>query len=196
MSDLELTLRFTNWQCGHHATRPADIPVHSLEQAFAILHAISSAISQPGHARAVIYGEEFASDEIYLTDDYVSPSKPRNLGNLRTVVFHGTPEEMQILESLGSAYHDCYGGDNLCVWDGKTNLENHNEVVTTLTVEEINQITQPVDWHEEGQRTAVCVAPPILKPASEMVKELLDWEKYLETLEQEATQQHAEGGAS
>ena len=27
------TLRFTEWRCGHHGTRPDDIPVHSIAQA-------------------------------------------------------------------------------------------------------------------------------------------------------------------
>ena len=57
--------------CGHHCQRPADIPVETPEQASLILCAISHAISQPGHARAVLMNDEHA-ETVYLTDDYVA----------------------------------------------------------------------------------------------------------------------------
>ena len=34
------TLRFMEWRCGHHGTRPDDIPVHSIAQAQAIVKAL------------------------------------------------------------------------------------------------------------------------------------------------------------
>ena len=51
------TLRFMAWQCGHHGMRPDDIPVHSIEQAQAIVNAIGCAISQPGSARAALFDD-------------------------------------------------------------------------------------------------------------------------------------------
>jgi hypothetical protein len=71
-ASLPLTLRFTHWECGHHGTRPADIPVASVAQAHAILSAISHAISQPGNARAQLFDATKGVGDIYVTDDYVS----------------------------------------------------------------------------------------------------------------------------
>ena len=164
------TLRFTEWRCGHHGQRPADIPVHSVEQAQLILQAIGYAICQPGHARAVLFDAISAGSTAYITDDYAEPIQPPSWP--RTTVYHGTEAEMAELrtDALKSAYDYAYGG-TLQQWDGTAYLDEM-EVVTTLTPEAIEAAIAPVEWHEEDQRRAVCDVPPIVKPAEELLAEL------------------------
>ena len=178
------TLRFMEWQCGHHGTRPDDIPVHSIEQAQAILNAIGYAISQPGHARAVLFDSTHGMS-IYLTDDHAD-TIPEDKWHwaFRTMIYRATPEELAELQGLRAAFDYCYGGE-LQQWDGTKYLDDM-EVVTTLTPEAIEAAIAPVEWHEEDQRRAVCDLPPIVKPAAELLAEL-----------REAAQEMAqEGGAA
>ena len=80
------TLRFMKWQCGHHGTRPDDIPVHSIEQAQAIVNAIGCAISQPGQARAALFNH-WRGISIYLTDDHAGAIYEDEFGwPLRTTI--------------------------------------------------------------------------------------------------------------
>jgi hypothetical protein len=182
------TLRFTHWQCGHHGQRPADIPVHSIEQAQLILNAIGCAITQPGHAWAVVYDDEHYTTPIRLTDDHADPVQQTY--GLRTVVFHGTAEEIAELPALAKAHQDCFGGIAVHIWDGKTHLDDHSEVATTLSIEAINAATQPVEWHEGDTRKAVCNAPPVLRPVAELLAELREHATYLAEIDaEEATEQ-------
>jgi hypothetical protein len=167
MSAAPFTLRFTEWRCGHHGQRPADIPVHTVEQAQLVVQAIGYAISQPGHARAALF-DDTTGVSVYLTDDYaetIPTGWPR-----RTVVFHGTEAEIAELHSLGAEFDYVYGG-TLESWDGKKYLDGL-EVVTTLTVPEIEAAIAPVDWIEEDRRHPVCEVPPVLTPAAELLAEL------------------------
>ena len=182
------TLRFTEWRCGHHGTRPDDIPCHSIEQAQAIVRAIGYAISQPGHARAVLF-DGLSGTTIYITDDHAD-TIPTNESrwSLRTTVHHATAEEMAELLSLQTAFDYCYGGA-LKQWDGTAFLDDM-EVVTSLSTEAIEAAIAPVEWHEEDQRRAVCDVPPVVKPAAELLAELREAEQEL------AAEAAEEGGAA
>ena len=163
------TLRFTEWRCGHHGTRPDDIPVHSVEQAQAIARAIGYSISQPGHARAALF-DELHGTTIYITDDHADNIAPGWCWQTRSIVYRATQEELAELLSLQTAFDDCYGGP-LKQWDGTAFLEEM-VVVTLLNVEAIEAAIAPVEWHEEGQRREVCEVPPVIKPAAELLEEL------------------------
>ncbi|MDQ0068988.1 hypothetical protein J2W34_000762 [Variovorax boronicumulans] len=167
MSAAPYTLRFTEWRCGHHGQRPADIPVHSVEQAQLILQAIANAMSQPGHARAAIFNET-AGACAYATDDFAE-AFPTQLTS-RTVIYHGSNEEIAELLKLAAAFDYAYGGE-LEQWDGSTYLDGM-EVITTLTTPEIEAAIAPVEWWDEGRRFHVCETPPVLKPAAELLTEL------------------------
>ena len=164
------TLRFMAWQCGHHGTRPDDIPVHSIEQAQAIVNAIGYAISQPGNARAALF-DAWRGTSIYLTDDHADAIHKDEWGwAQRTTIHHATPEEMAELAGLHAAVVDCYGGA-LKQWDGTAYLDEL-EVVTTLAKEAIEAAVAPIDWHEADRRRVVCDVPPIIKPIAELLAEL------------------------
>lgn len=164
------TLRFMEWQCGHHGTRPDDIPVHSIAQAQAIVNALGHAISQPGNARAVLFGGLHATS-IYLTDDYADPiHKDEWQWPWRVVIYHATPEEMAELVSLEAAAVEYYGSP-MKQWDGVAYLDEM-EVVTALAVEAIEAAVAPLDWYEADRRRVVCEVPPIIKPAAELLIEL------------------------
>lgn len=182
------TLRFTEWRCGHHGTRPGDIPCHSIEQAQAIVRAIGYAISQPGHARAVLF-DELSGTTIYITDDHadnIAPGWPT-----RTVVYHATQEELAELLSLQAAFDYCYGG-TLKQWDGTAFLDDM-EVVTSLSTEAIEAAIAPVEWPEEDQRRAVCDVPPVLKPAAELLADLREAAAELQQVDADYA---TEGGAA
>lgn len=164
------TLRFMEWQCGHHGTRPGDIPVHSIEQAQAIVNALGYAISQPGHARAALFNAE-RGVSLYLTDDHADTiQKDEWQWGYRTTIHCATPEELAELQGLRAAFDYCYGGE-LQQWDGTKYLDDM-EVVTTLTPEAIEAAIAPVSWYEADQRGAVCDVPPVIKPAAELLAEL------------------------
>ena len=163
------TLRFMEWQCGHHGTRPDDIPVHSIEQAQAIVNAIGYAISQPGHARAALFDAE-RGVSIYITDDYAETIKLGEWWGYRTTIYRATQEELVELQGLQDAYDYIVGGE-LKPWDGTAYLDEM-EVVTTLTPEAIEAAIAPVSWYEADQRRAVCDVPPIVKPAEGLLAEL------------------------
>lgn len=164
------TLRFMQWQCGHHGTRPDDIPVHSIEQAQAIVNALGYAISQPGHARAALFSAERGTS-IYMTDDHADAiQKDEWSWAPRTTIYHATPEELAELLSLQAAFDYCYGGE-LKQWGGTAYLDEM-EVVTTMSVEAIEAAVAPVSWYEADRRGAVCDVPPIVTTASALLEEL------------------------
>lgn len=185
------TLRFTEWRCGHHGQRPADIPVHSVEQAQLILQAIGYAISQTGHARAVLFDAISAGSTAYITDDYAEPIQPPSWP--RTTVYHGTEAEMAELrtDALKSAYDYAYGG-TLQQWNG-TDFLDDMQVVTTLDIKAIEAAIAPVEWHEDGERRAVCDAPPVIKPAAELLAELREAAAELQQVDADYA---TEGGAA
>lgn len=164
------TLRFMEWQCGHHGTRPDDIPVHSIAQAQAIVNALGYAISQPGNARAALFKDERGTS-IYLTDDHADTIQTDEWSWApRTTIYHATPEELAELMGLQAAFDYCYGGE-LKQWDGTAYLDDM-EVVTTLDPAAIEAAVAPVSWYEADRRRAVCNVPPIIKPAAELLAEL------------------------
>lgn len=164
------TLRFMAWHCGHHGTRPDDIPVHSIEQAQAIVNAIGYAISQPGNARAALFNAGRGTT-VYMTDDHADPiQKDESQWSWRIVIHHATPEEMAEFAGLEAAAVEYYGSP-MPQWDGVAYLDEV-EVVTALTVEEIEAAVAPIDWYDADRRRAVCEIPPVIKPAAELLEEL------------------------
>lgn len=197
------TIRFIEWRAGHHGQRPADIPVHSVEQALLILRAISHAISQPGHARAVLFNAE-VGESIYLTDDYVSVMAgevdklpPVERWSFRPTLILCTPEQAAELQSpeLAQAVDESLYGPTLPVWDGKTPIEEIYDSyhLTTLTQAEVEALAAPLEWHEEGQRRALFDLPPVLKPADELLAELREAKAEMDAY---AAEQAASGAAA
>lgn len=137
------TLRFTEWECGHHQQRPADIPgITSPEQARLILQAIGNAISQPGSCRAVLFSETHGYRPIYVTDDYVDPEFPEKVTPLeRPVVICGDADTVaQIMgDGLLEARDEIMNPDlyAAAVWDGAEEVCAYQTVLTTLTREQV-----------------------------------------------------------
>lgn len=175
-STAPFTLTFTEWCCGHHGQRPTDIPVHSTEQATLILQAIAHAITQPGHARAVLFSEDRYTS-IYLTDDYAEPITVDYSWSYRTVIHHGTIEEIEALRGVKKQVLDeCFAGP-LEVWDGKQSPDDYFEVLSTLSVQEIEEACKPVEWHEVGTRIQVCTElKPLIKPVALLLGELREYQ--------------------
>lgn len=171
------TLHFTEWQCGHHCQRPDDIPVADPAQATLILQAISHAISQPGHARAVLLDTDSAQFA-YITDDHVSVGhgderKFTSDGSgwtLRPVVVCCTPEQQAAIHSdeLKDA-RECWP-ELIEKWDGNGALWGAEFVTTTLTVAEVQAMAAPLEAYEE--RTTRFEVPPVFRSADEVLAEL------------------------
>lgn len=174
---MNLTLHFTEWECGHHQQRPADIQVSSMEQAAQILTAISHSISQPGHARAAIMDETHAVS-VYLTDDYFSVGfaepgvMPKHLfscGAERSTLFYGTETEILQLENApyARAADWVYGG-SLARWDGQSVFDDYVGL-TTLSLAELEAL---VDQDCSSSTPNLFDLPPIFRPASAALQEL------------------------
>ena len=164
------TLRFIEWRCGHHGMRPDDIPVHSVQQAQAIVNAIGYAISQSGHARAVLFNDARGTP-IYMTDDHADPiHKDESQWSWRPVIYHATSWEMAEIAGLKAAEVEYYGSP-MTQWDGVAYIDEM-EVVTALTVEAIEAAVAPIDWYDADRRRVVCEMPPIIKPADDLLAEL------------------------
>lgn len=173
-----LALHFTEWQCGHHPQPPADIPVSSIEQALQVLGAISCAISQPGHARALLLRGEWASSPIYLTDDYVYPAatteKLAQSFLPRPVLYHGDAATVAALydPALARALDE-----DLCMdlrpWSGKMAdpVQCCEDRTTTLTPEQVTQLIeqQALDY---PTHLPTFDGPPVFKPAADLLAEL------------------------
>lgn len=172
------TLHFTEWECGHHQQRPADIQVSSMEQAAQILVAISHSISQPGHAHGVLMDETHATP-IYLTDDYfsvghgaagvMSKSPFSSHGSERPTLFYGTEAEITQLESEAHAHAAewVYGGA-LARWDGKSFFDD-SVAMTTLSLAELEALVDP---DRLPKTRGLFDLPPIFRPASAALQEL------------------------
>lgn len=175
---MNLTLHFTEWECGHHQQRPADIQVSSPEQAAQILTAISHSISQPGYAHAVLM-DETRGTPIYLTDDYFSiaqhagnvmPENPLDCGcSERPTLFYGTEAEIAQLESepYAQAAEWVYGG-TLARWDG-TAFFDDSVAMTTLSLAELQALVDPDRFPCTPDLFDL---PPIFRPASAALQEL------------------------
>ncbi len=183
-----LTLRFTEWQCGHHCERPADIPVASAEQALAIAHAISHAISQPGHARAVVMSDDRA-ETIYITDDYVAlgggcahAEKPRDYYEWpeRPVVIVGAEAELDAIlsDELRESREVLFVAE-VTRFKPLDMLYGYDVAVSYLTQTELEAMAEPKDAYEE--RHVPFEMPPVFRNAAEV----------LEALRQEAAEQAA-----
>lgn len=175
---MTLTLRFTEWSCGHHGQRPADIPVDTPQQASLILAAISHAISQPGHASAVLLTDTHAV-AAYVTDDHVStagggPTFPDQLdgqGDLRSTVIYGTEAEIALIASPAyRAAVEWVYGDTPKRWDGKSALDDYT-VLSALSLEELEAIGRPSEYFESNKLDLFNV-PPVFLPACEALREL------------------------
>lgn len=185
---MSLTLRFTEWSCGHHCQRPDDIPVDNPRQASLILAAISHAINQPGHARAVLMSETHAVTA-YVADDYVAAAggnpilqEPwKGQGELRSTVIYGTGAEIALIGS--QAYRDAvdlvYG--DLTPWDGKSFLEG-SVALSTLSLAELEAISTPLEYFESN-KVNLFEIPPVFLPASEALSELRAYINSSEELE-------------
>ena len=177
----QLVLRFYEWQCGHHGTRPQDIPVSSSEQATAILVAMSHCINQPGHFRAWLMDEKYAVDA-YVTDDYVSTTTGHsasfpvwselNFNDERPLLIYGTADQIAELRHPDNAEAvDCiWFYESLPSWDGKTFLD-HDVATTTLALAELENITRPHEWYEPGSASLFAL-PPIFKTAESALEEV------------------------
>lgn len=177
----QLVLRFYEWQCGHHGTRPQDIPVSSPEQATAILVAMSHCINQPGHFCAWLMNGTHAMSA-YVTDDYVrvSPGDAKEFPPLsslgwhdeRPVLIYGTEAEIAELRHPDNAEAvDCiWFYESLPSWDGKTFLD-HDIATTTLTLAELENITRPHEWYEPGKESLFAL-PPIFKTAESALEDV------------------------
>lgn len=183
-----LTLRFTEWQCGHHCERPADIPVSSAEQAVAIACAISHAISQPGHARAVVMSDDRA-ETIYITDDYVAlgggcapATKPTDYYEWpeRPVVIVGAEADLDAIlsDELREAREALFDAE-VTRFKPLDMLYGYDVAVSYLTQTELEAMAAPKDAYEE--RHVPFELPPVFRNAAEV----------LETLRQEAADQAA-----
>lgn len=167
-----LVLRFTEWRCGHHGQRPADIEVSSPEQALLIARAISHAISQPGHARAALMTAD-AFEDLYITDDYVSAGHGGETSAIkdplywapRPIVIYGTEAEISELRSaeLAAAVDSVYGGEVIEL-DDAAPLYGGEIACSTLPLEELERLAAPLEWHES--RRHPFAAPPVFKAAA------------------------------
>lgn len=177
----QLTLRFYEWQCGHHGTRPGDIPVSSPEQAGEILKAMSHCISQPGHFCAWLMDGTHAMSA-YVTDDYVRVGSGNSeifpqwssLGwqDERPVLIYGT--EAQIAElrhpDNAEAVSCIWFFDSLPAWNGTSFLDD-NVATTTLRLEELEDLIRPREWHEPGRPNQFSL-PPVLKTAESALEDV------------------------
>ncbi len=176
------TLRFTEWRCGHHGQRPADIPVSSPEQASLILQAISHAIHQSGHARALLMTAERAIDA-YITDDYVSAGHgdtsafpgETHTWTRRPEVILCTPAEEEAIHSPALAEAVACTHVEIDRWDGCARVDGmYATVTTTLSREAVEAIAAPIEWFEEGSRKPVFDLPPVYLSGTEVLAALQD----------------------
>lgn len=173
------TLCFTEWRCGHHGQRPENIPVETPAQAGLILDAISHAITQPGHARAVLMNDTHAM-QAYITDDSVhigygtAATFPEHFGyaDSRPILISGTAEQLAEMETpeLNEAFEEIYGG-MVERWNGKSEVGGTEVFCTTLPPAEILALGEPVEWYEE-ERHQPFHLPPVIELAADVLLKL------------------------
>lgn len=202
MSAAPFTLRFVEWQCGHHCQRPADIDVTSPEQAIQIAWAIAHAISQPGNARAVLMNEDRA-ETVYITDDYVavghsSSDQVRDYYQWaeRPVVIVGSEADIEAIHSdeLKEARESVLVGD-LIRFDPRAVLYGDEIATSTQSQAELEALALPKEAYEE--RHQPFELPPVFREAAEVLtalrQEAADEAAYQAEL---AADKPQEGGAS
>lgn len=171
------TLRFVEWQCGHHCQRPSDIEVSSPEQAVQIAWAISHAISQPGHARAVVMTADRA-EPVYITDDHVSVGhshtdkvRDHHQWEQRPVVIFGSESDINAIhaDELKEAVETVFFAD-LVRFDPKVTLDSYEMATSTLTLDELEALAHPLEYYEE--RHVPFELPPVFREAAEVLAEL------------------------
>lgn len=179
----KLVLRFYDWECGHHQTRPSDIAVHTPDQATQILHAMSHCISQPGSFKAWLMNDTYAVGA-YVTDDYVrmdgmdggAQQFPQlhelSWNHERPTLIYGT--EAQIAElrhpDNAEAVSCIWFFDSLPAWNGTSFLDD-NVATTTLRLEELEDLIRPSEWHEPGRPSQFSL-PPVLKTAESALEDV------------------------
>lgn len=178
LTSRKLTLRFTDWRCGHHCTRPDDIEVQTPEQALQICTAVAYAISQPGTARAVVFDAE-RYFTVYMTDDYVAAGHgdgiqvpDLNSWGWRPTVICGNAAEIEAIHSepLAAALDLIHGTTDRL--ETLNFVDDYAIVTTTLTQEEVEHLAEPVDWYDRGDRKRLFDAPPVYLPAEGVLVEL------------------------
>lgn len=188
-----LILRFFDWQCGHHQQRPADIEVASPQQALAILRAMSHAISQPGHFRAMLFDDSHGIDNLYVTDDYVGNEKQlerprREHWLLRPVVLFGYPHEIAVVRQVcKDETWEAFMMDETDFWlrsaepwDGDSPLEDQAVVTTKYAVDVEAKYQATLEDHR-------CDAslPPVYKSLQDVLVQYAAY-CYRGTLDQQA----------
>lgn len=172
------TLRFTEWQCGHHGERPDDIPVASPQQAKLILTAISHAISQPGHARAMLFGETRGWADIYVTDDYCEFNPNSNPSYRPEVIL--CADEATAAAILGpelkAARETVVDPDpyRARMWAGEDTVETNDCVVTLLTHAQVEERVQIADWRADADtnKPRSFELPPIYFDGAQVLEKL------------------------
>lgn len=169
------TLRFTEWQCGHHGQRPEDIACSSPEQAKAILWAIACAISQPGHARACLFDDTRGFADIYITDDYCE-FKPDRTPSYRPAVVLCADDATAaaiLAPELKDAREDISEPDlwQAKVWDGKELVETNSAYLTTMTREAVEALAQVDDTSLEP-RMPLFELPPVFHDGAGLAERL------------------------
>lgn len=167
------TLRFTDWSCGHHGQRPEDIPCSSPQQAKAILWAIACAISQPGHARAMLFTDTRGFSDLYVTDDYCEfnpESTPAYRPEVVLCADEATlaailaPDLKQAREELAEA--DLTGAR---AWDGREHVDAYNVVVTTMPRADVEKLAD-IDDSRLDPSPLKFELPPIFHDGAEILR--------------------------
>lgn len=187
------TLRFTEWQCGHHGQRPEDIPVQSPEQAKAILWAIACAISQPGHARAMLFNDTRGYWDIYVTDDHCE-FNPNGTPSCRPEVVLCADAETAaaiLAPELKAARGEMIDPDlyNARMWDGEdlpeARVDAYEAVLTLLPRAEVEKRAE-VDDSRLDPVPPLFALPPIFFDGAEVLRRLREeaasiaaWEEQL-----------------
>lgn len=171
------TLRFTEWQCGHHGQRPEDIPCSSPEQAKAILWAIACAISQPGHARAMLFNETRGFADIYLTDDYCE-FNPASTPSYRPEVVlcaDAATAAAIMAPELAAARDELVEPDlsRVRMWDGKdlpeAQVDANESVVTLLPRADVEKRAE-VDDSRLDPLPSLFELPPIFHDGAQVLE--------------------------
>lgn len=166
------TLRFTEWRCGHHGQRPDDIACASPEQAKAILWAIACAISQPGHARAVVFSDAQGFPDIYITDDHCE-FNPKRTAALRpeVVLCSDARTAAAILSAdLKDAREDLNAPDlsNAQMWEGEQQVHPYDVVLTTMSRARVERMAA-VDDSALDPVPPKFVLPPVFHIGAEVL---------------------------
>lgn len=183
---LPWTLRFIEWKCGHHHQRPEDIHCASPAQAKAICWAIACAISQSGHARAMLFEARKGISDIYMTDDYVAAGYGSDFDPDKVQTYYRPEVVLCADQAMADAIMarelkqardegvepDLYGAR---MWDGKDLPEamvNSNDSVLTLLTREQVEAKAVVDDSSLDPVAPLFELPPIFYDGAEVLATL------------------------